>query len=116
MLVFMDYLCRTYEIDARFCISVHDEVRYICKEEDKRRAALALHITNLWTRCFFAHRVGIDDLPQSVAFFEAVDVDTVLRKEVFLDCVTPSHPEPIPPGFTYDIFKAGEACEWSLEP
>ena len=28
---------------------------------------------------------------QSVAFFSAVDVDLVLRKEVNMDCVTPSN-------------------------
>jgi len=34
----------------------------------------------------------MSDLPQSVAFFSAVDIDTVLRKEVTLDCKTPSNP------------------------
>jgi len=29
---------------------------------------------------------------QSVAFFSAVDIDTVLRKEVTIDCRTPSNP------------------------
>lgn len=29
---------------------------------------------------------------QSVAFFSAVDIDTVLRKEVTLDSKTPSNP------------------------
>ena len=29
---------------------------------------------------------------QSVAFFSAVDIDTVLRKEVTMDCQTPSNP------------------------
>ena len=40
---------------------------------------------------------------QSVAFFSAVDVDTVLRKEVTMDCVTPSSPVPIPPGQQFTI-------------
>ena len=35
--------------------------------------------------------VGMDDLPASVAFFSAVDVDTVMRKEPSDDCVTPSN-------------------------
>ena len=29
---------------------------------------------------------------QSVAFFSAVDIDTVLRKEATMDCKTPSNP------------------------
>ena len=40
----------------------------------------------------FAHALGMQDLPQSVAFFSAVDVDQCLRKEVTMDCVTPSNP------------------------
>ncbi|KAI8867817.1 hypothetical protein GQ42DRAFT_149150 [Ramicandelaber brevisporus] len=103
LLASMDYLIARYQIDARFMISVHDEVRYIVKDEDKYRAALALQISNLWTRAMFAYRMGFDDLPQSVAFFSAVDLDTVLRKEVDMDCITPSNPYPIPQGETADI-------------
>lgn len=40
----------------------------------------------------FAHALGMQDLPQSVAFFSAVDIDQCLRKEVTMDCVTPSNP------------------------
>lgn len=43
-------------------------------------------------RSMFAHALGMRDLPQSVAFFSAVDIDTCLRKEVTMDCVTPSNP------------------------
>ena len=50
----------------RFCISIHDEVRYLVKSEDRYRAALALHITNLYTRSLFAYKMGINDLPQVI--------------------------------------------------
>ena len=43
-------------------------------------------------RCMFAHALGMNDLPQSVGFFSAVDVDRCLRKEVNMDCETPSNP------------------------
>ncbi|KAF8168359.1 gamma DNA-directed DNA polymerase [Crassisporium funariophilum] len=99
----MDHLIAKYEIDARYLISVHDELRYMVTEADKYRAALALQIANLWTRSLFAYKLGMDDLPQGVAFFSAVDVDTVLRKEVDMPCVTPSQPVPIPPGESLDI-------------
>ena len=62
----------------RFSISIHDEVRYLVQSEDRHRAALALHITNLYTRAFFAYRLGINDLPQ---------VDPYLCYTIF---VTPS--------------------------
>lgn len=43
-------------------------------------------------RCMFAYKLGLNDLPQSVAFFSAVDIDRCLRKEVTMDCKTPSNP------------------------
>ena len=103
LIVAMDHLINKYGIQARYLISVHDELRYLVKEEDRYRAALALQIANLWTRSLFAYRLGMGDLPQSVAFFSAVDVDHVLRKEVDMPCVTPSQPTPIPPGESLDI-------------
>lgn len=50
MLVAMKWLCEQHNIDGRFCISIHDEVRYLIRSEDRYRAALALQITNLLTR------------------------------------------------------------------
>lgn len=99
----MDFLIRRFNIDARLAITVHDEIRYLVKEEDRYRAAMALQIANVWTRAMFSQQVGIDDLPQSCAFFSAVDIDHVLRKEVNMDCVTPSHPDKIPHGESLDI-------------
>lgn len=103
LIVSMDYLARRFNIDARLAISVHDEIRYLVKNEDKYRAAMALQVANLWTRCMFAQQTGIHDLPQSCAFFSAVDIDHVLRKEVDMPCITPSHHTPIPPGESIDI-------------
>lgn len=103
LIVAMDFLARRYNIDARLAISVHDEIRYLVKDEDKYRAAMALQVANLWTRAMFAQQVGINDLPQSCAYFSAVDIDHVLRKEVDMDCITPSHSTPIPVGESIDI-------------
>uniref|UniRef100_A0A452TLM4 DNA polymerase subunit gamma-1 n=1 Tax=Ursus maritimus TaxID=29073 RepID=A0A452TLM4_URSMA len=50
MLVAMKWLFEEFAIDGRFCISIHDEVRYLVREEDRYRAALALQVTNLLTR------------------------------------------------------------------
>ena len=98
LIVSMEHLIAKYNIQARYLISVHDEVRYLVKDEDKYRATLALQIANLWTRCLFAYRLGLDDLPMSVGFFSGVDVDLVLRKEVDMECVTPSQPKVLEPG------------------
>lgn len=105
LVVSMDYLTRRFNINARLSITVHDEIRYLVKDEDKYRAAMALQISNLWTRAMFAEQVGIPDLPQACAYFSAIDIDHVLRKEVDMDCVTPSHSTPIPHGESIDILQ-----------
>jgi DNA polymerase gamma 1 len=64
LLVSMEYLTKRYGIDARYMISVHDEIRYLVKEEDKYRAAMALQISNIWTRTLFSYRLQMGDLPQ----------------------------------------------------
>lgn len=103
LIISMDYLIRRFNISARLAITVHDEIRYLVKDHDKYRAAMALQVSNVWTRAMFSQQMGIDDLPQSCAYFSAVDIDHVLRKEVNMDCVTPSHPEKIPHGESLDI-------------
>lgn len=103
LIISMDYIIRLYNINARLAITVHDEIRYLVKDEDKYRAALALQVSNLWTRAMFSQQMGINDLPQSCAYFSAVDIDHVLRKEVDMDCITPSHKTAIPHGESIDI-------------
>ncbi|EJU01791.1 hypothetical protein DACRYDRAFT_94814 [Dacryopinax primogenitus] len=103
LIVAMRYLIHKYDISARYLISVHDELRYLVKDEDRYRAALALQIANIWTRSLFSFKLGMDDLPQGVAFFSAVDIDKYLRKETDMTCVTPSQTEPLPPGQSLDI-------------
>nr|SVE84086.1 EOG090X00SQ [Daphnia pulex] len=121
MIVAMRYLVDVYKIEGRFSISIHDEVRYIIKEEDKFRAALALQVANLWTRCMFSYQMNLNDLPQAVAFFSSVDIDTVLRKESNMDCQTPSNPYGLKQGYgidfgcSYDIYQILEKTGGSLD-
>jgi len=103
VIISMDYLIRRFNIDARLAITVHDEIRYLVREDDKYRAAMALQVSNIWTRAMFSQQMGINDLPQACAYFSAVDIDCVLRKEVDMDCITPSHHEKIPHGESLDI-------------
>lgn len=117
MLVSMRWLMRD---NARFCLSFHDEVRYLVPSRYKYNAALAMHVTNLMTRSFCASRLGMRDLPMSVAFFASVEIDTVLRKEATHDCKTPSNPHglqngyEVPPGESLDIWTTLEKSGGSL--
>lgn len=62
-------------------------------------------------------RIGLNDLPQSIAFFASVEVDRALRKEAQMDCKTPSNPHgltigyEIPLGESLDILNALKKSE-----
>ncbi|VDM31475.1 unnamed protein product [Hydatigera taeniaeformis] len=82
LLVFMAWLIKKYNLRARLCISIHDEVRYLCDQRCADQIALAL---------------------QSVAYFSSVEIDTCLRKDPLNDCKTPSNPDGL--GATYNVPK-----------
>lgn len=105
LLVAITYLFRRMRIDGRFLISIHDEIRFLVKDNHCLRAALALQLANLWVRALFSESVGISNLPQNVAFFSSIDVDHVLRKEVDIPCLTPSNNIPISNGESLDIYQ-----------
>ncbi|KAI9092441.1 DNA polymerase family A-domain-containing protein [Phlyctochytrium arcticum] len=105
LLVAMKYLMDRLKIKGRFMISIHDEVRFLVKEEHQILGALALQIANVWARAMFAESVGMRDLPLSVAFFSSVDIDHCLRKEVDMDCITPSNNKSISAGRGLNIYE-----------
>ncbi|KAI6228161.1 Mitochondrial DNA polymerase catalytic subunit [Aphelenchoides besseyi] len=89
LLVCMQWMCQEMEIEARFVISVHDEVRYMVPEHEKYRAAIALNVSNMLVRAAISEKLGIRELPMSIAFFSQVDIDTNLRKEVNMKITMP---------------------------
>uniref|UniRef100_A0A0M3IMZ9 DNA-directed DNA polymerase n=1 Tax=Ascaris lumbricoides TaxID=6252 RepID=A0A0M3IMZ9_ASCLU len=56
----------------------------------------------MYVRATISQKLGIHQLPLSVAFFSQVDIDHVLRKEVNLICKTPDGKE-VPPGWFISI-------------
>ncbi|KJH42369.1 hypothetical protein DICVIV_11651 [Dictyocaulus viviparus] len=102
LLVCMEWLSTEFAIPTRFVISIHDEVRYLCSEKDAPRLGLALMLSNMYVRSFISSKLGIEQLPSSVAFFSQVDCDTILRKEVHLQCLNPDGTE-IPDGISWTV-------------
>jgi DNA polymerase gamma 1 len=81
MLTALEYLCSEHNVKARFMISIHDEIRYICPEADCYKLAYCFQIAHIWTRAFICHKWGFSSIPNSVAWFSQVDIDHCLRKE-----------------------------------
>jgi DNA polymerase gamma 1 len=100
LVAFGAYFFELLGVDGRLILTIHDEIRYMVRKSDTRKAAYALQLAHIYTRALFVREMGMDCLPASVAWFPLIDVDTVIRKEVFLTCVTPSQTEPIAPGYS----------------
>uniref|UniRef100_H2YW38 DNA polymerase subunit gamma-1 n=1 Tax=Ciona savignyi TaxID=51511 RepID=H2YW38_CIOSA len=109
LLVAMRWLIKTYNLDARFVLSIHDEVRYLSNTTIAHEVALALQISNILTRSMFAYKLDMHDLPLGVAFFSSIEVDSVVRKTADDNCITPSNAGGlkerygIPLGHSFDI-------------
>jgi len=98
MLVGTEYLFRLFKIEGRLALTIHDSLHYIVKEEQAEMASWLLNICHLWVRAFFSYRVGIKEIPKSIAWFDGIDIDHTLRKEVTSPCLTPSKKDPEPEG------------------
>lgn len=103
LLTGMLWLCNRHQITARLAITIHDEVRWLVKEEHAIRAAIALQISNLWTRAAFSQAMEMPDLPLAVAFFSTVEIDDYLRKDPKSPCLSPLRKDPLPPGLSYSF-------------
>ena len=90
------------------------QIRYLVADEDKYRCALALTLSNMYVRAAISQKLGINQLPKSVAFFSQVDIDTVLRKEVDQKCTTPDG-RSVPPGDALDMKQIIEKTGGTLE-
>ncbi|TKR76617.1 hypothetical protein L596_017731 [Steinernema carpocapsae] len=114
LLLCMHWFIEKYAIDARYSISIHDEVRYMVSEKDKYRCALALHLSNAYVRAAISQHLGIEELPMSIAFFSQVDIDKVLRKEVTIAVKNPDG-QLIPEGEALNFKEVFEKTQGSLE-
>lgn len=90
MLVAMKWLFEEHNIDGRFCISIHDEVRYLVRSEDRYRAALALQITNLLTRLDLSVMHGPLNLSETDVYLLVF-----LLQERVRTCFRPAGPAPV---------------------
>jgi hypothetical protein len=100
MIVGMEYLIRKKKLTARIMITIHDEIRYLVKEEEVREFSKILNTVHLWVRAYISQRLNIKEIALSTVWFDVIDIDHTLRKEVNLKCLTPSKKEAEEEGYT----------------
>ena len=77
--------------------------KYVCFIDNNGSQNGQLYLQALFFKIFNnCNNLIVSDIVykfQSVAFFSAVDLDQCLRKEVNMDCVTPSNPHGLEKGY-----------------
>ena len=104
------WLIREYKLQARFIISIHDEIWWMAPEKHTELWAVAYQIAHLYTWARFQAAVGMPDVPLSRAFFSSVAIDERIRKSPHECTVSPSHPQgkDEPEGKEYSMRELGE--------
>jgi DNA polymerase gamma 1 len=104
------WLIREYKLQARFIISIHDEIWWMAPEKHTELWAVAYQIAHLYTWARFQASVGMSDVPLSRAFFSSVAIDERIRKTPHECTVSPSHPQgkDEPNGQEYSMRELGE--------
>jgi DNA polymerase gamma 1 len=99
----MEYLLRKYSIEARFCLSVHDSVLFMCREADGDKVSALYQIAHLWSWSWLRYNYGICEMPHANAWFSSIEVDKIFRKSATASTVTVSQPAQEPDGRAHTI-------------
>lgn len=99
----MEHLTRRFGVPARFCMSVHDSVLYMCREEDADLVSALYQIAHLWSWAWLRYNYGICEMPHANAWFSSIEVDKIFRKSATASTVTVSQPIHEPNGRAHTI-------------
>lgn len=76
----MEWLIDKYELDAEFCMSVHDSILYLCPEPQAKKVATLLQIAHVWCWAWMRYNYEIYELPVANAWLSSIEIDKVFRK------------------------------------
>jgi DNA polymerase gamma 1 len=99
----MEHLTRRYGVQARFCMSVHDSVLFMCLEEDADLVSALYQVAHLWSWAWLRYNYGICEMPHANAWFSSIEVDKIFRKAATAGTVTVSQPVREPDGRAHTI-------------
>jgi DNA polymerase gamma 1 len=99
----MEHLTRRFGVPARFCMSVHDSVLFMCREEDADLVSALYQIAHLWSWAWLRYNYGICEMPHANAWFSSIEVDKIFRKSATASTVTVSQPISEPDGRAHTI-------------
>lgn len=99
----MEYLTHKYNVSARFCMSVHDSVLFMCREEDADTVAALYQVAHLWSWAWLRYNYGICEMPHANAWFSSIEIDKIFRKSATASTLTVSQNRQEPDGRAHTI-------------
>lgn len=99
----MEYLTHKYSVSARFCMSVHDSVLFMCEEKDADTVAALYQIAHLWSWTWLRYNYGIYEMPHANAWFSSIEIDKIFRKSATASTLTVSQTRQEPDGRAHTI-------------
>lgn len=99
----MEYLIKKYNLNAKFCISIHDSITYLCKESDAEFLTACYQVAHAWSWAWLRSNYDLYELPAAATWFSSVEIDNIMRKSATTDVVTISNPIPKPNGKAYSL-------------
>jgi DNA polymerase gamma 1 len=76
----MEWLIGEYEVEAEFCMSVHDSILYLCPVHQAERLTALFQVAHAWCWAWLRYNYGIYELPVANAWLSSVEIDHIFRK------------------------------------
>lgn len=90
----MEWLIEEYQLDAEFCMSVHDSILYLCPESQAKKASAILQIAHVWCWAWMRYNYEIYELPVANAWLSSIEIDKIFRKSADSSTKTVSQQKP----------------------
>lgn len=96
-------LIKKYNLDAHYVMAIHDELLFMCHEDQTEEFCAVMNIAHFYTMNFFHERFGVTEFPWARAFFDGIEVRKISCKEAHEDTTTISNPKGDPFGKSVTI-------------
>jgi DNA polymerase gamma 1 len=76
----MEWLIKDYGLNAKFNMSVHDSILYMCPKEEAEEVAALFQVAHAWCWAWLRYNYGIYELPVANAWLSSIEIDHIFRK------------------------------------
>ena len=103
ILTVLTALIKKYNLDAHPVSFIHDEILFMCHEDQTEEFCAVMNMAHFYTMNFFHERFGVTEFPWARAWFDSIEVRNISCKEAHEDTTTISNPNGDPFGKSVTI-------------